>query len=89
MTQSNPSHELEPTPAAEARQTDHRRALGVLVIGLSLAPAAHAYVDPGTGMMAIQALIALGIGVVAFVRHPIQTLKRWWARLRGRSDDHA
>lgn len=54
-----------------------------------MAPWAHAYVDPGTGMMAIQALIALGIGIVAFVRHPIQTLKRWWDRLRGRSDDHA
>lgn len=67
----------------------HRRTLWLLGAGLTMAPWAHAYVDPGTGMMAIQALIALGIGIVAFVRHPIQTLKRWWDRLRGRSDDHA
>lgn len=83
MTQPHP-----PNPPAACRPAP-RRTLGLLLIGLALAPSAHAYVDPGTGMMAIQALIAIGIGVVAFVRHPIQTLKRWWARLRGRQDDHA
>lgn len=49
---------------------------------LWFAPPANAYVDPGTGMLAIQGLIALAIGIIAFVRHPIRTLKEWWPRLR-------
>ena len=63
------------------------QALFVLVAMLSFAPPAYAYVDPGTGMLAIQGLIALVIGIIAFVRHPIQTLKGWWSRLRKKENE--
>ena len=65
------------------------RALYVLFTLLWFAPSAHAYVDPGTGMLAIQGLIALVIGIIAFVRHPIQTAKAWWARLRKKNEPDA
>ena len=51
---------------------------------LGFATPAFAYVDPGTGMLAIQGLIALVIGVIAFVRHPFRTISRWWRRLTGK-----
>lgn len=65
------------------------RLLILIFLGWSLTFPAHAYVDPGTGMLAIQSLIALVIGVVAFVKNPIQTVRRWWRRLTGKHDDHA
>lgn len=61
----------------------------LILLLLLLAPSAHAYVDPGTGMLAIQGLIALVIGVVAFVRNPIQTLRGWLHRWRHRNDRDA
>jgi prepilin signal peptidase PulO-like enzyme (type II secretory pathway) len=65
------------------------RIVYVLVILLTGAAPAQAYVDPGTGMLAIQGLIALVIGIVAFVRHPIQTVRDWIARWRHRKDGDA
>lgn len=50
---------------------------------------AWAYIDPGTGMLAIQGLIALVIGIVAFVRHPIQTVHGWIKRWRHRKGPDA
>ena len=50
----------------------------VLLIAALLAPAtAHAYVDPGTGSLALQGIIAavLGLGL---------TLKLYWRRIRKR-----
>ena len=52
-------------------------------------PPAMAYIDPGTGMIAIQGLIALVIGVVAFVKHPIQSMRRLLRRVFGKRDDGA
>ena len=57
----------------------------LILLLLCLAPSAQAYVDPGTGMLAIQGLIALVIGVVAFVRNPIQTVRGWLERWRHRN----
>lgn len=65
------------TPRAQPRR---------LAVGLALLAAcsyAHAYVDPGSGMLIWQGLIALIGAVVIFVRHPIDTIKRW---LKRRSD---
>jgi hypothetical protein len=50
----------------------------------SFATSAHAYVDPGAGMLAVQGLVALLIGAVAFIKHPVRTLRRWFLR---RKDD--
>ena len=65
------------------------KSLLLLLALCGFATPAFAYVDPGTGMLAIQGLIALVIGVMAFVRHPVQTVKRWWTQWRGKHDDHA
>lgn len=65
------------------------KSLIVLLVTLGFASPTFAYVDPGTGMLAIQGLIALLIGVIAFVRHPIQTIGRWWRRWTGKDKDDA
>ena len=47
----------------------------VLVVGIVSTKQAHAYIDPATGSIIIQALIgalALGVGMVCM----------WWARIR-------
>ena len=38
------------------------------VMALLCIEPAHAYIDPGTGSMIIQALLACGVGVLAFWR---------------------
>ncbi|MCE4538162.1 hypothetical protein LXT12_12965 [Pelomonas sp. P7] len=43
---------------------------------------AFAYVDPGTGAYLVQALIAMVVAVLAYIRHPIKTLRTLWERLR-------
>jgi hypothetical protein len=65
------------------------RSLVLLVVLLGFASPTFAYVDPGTGMLAIQGLIALLIGVIAFIRHPIQTISRWVRRWIGKDKDDA
>lgn len=65
------------------------RTLVVLLAMLGFASPAFAYVDPGTGMLAIQGLVALVIAVIAFVRHPFQTMGRWWRRWTGKDKDDA
>jgi hypothetical protein len=47
---------------------------------------AFAYVDPGTGMLAIQGFIAALVWVIAFVTHPIKTMKTLINRLRKKAD---
>ena len=43
---------------------------------------AFAYVDPGSGMLIWQGLIAVvGAGIV-FLRNPVDGLKRLWKRIR-------
>ena len=64
-------------------------AAAVLVALMLVAPSAQAYIDPGTGMLAIQGLIALVIGVIAFIKHPIQTVRGWVERWRHRNDRDA
>lgn len=43
---------------------------------------AHAYVDPGSGMLLWQGLIALIGAVLVFARNPWQTIKHLIERLR-------
>jgi hypothetical protein len=51
---------------------------------LTLAFPAAAYVDPGSGMLLWQGMIA-SIGVMlALVRQPIATVKRWVRRITGK-----
>ena len=60
------------------------RPLAVLVILMGLPVSAFAYIDPGSGMLLWQGLIA-GVGMVlVFVRHPLKAIKRLIERLRDR-----
>ena len=43
---------------------------------------AFAYIDPGSGMLFWQGLIAVIGGVVMLVKNPVQTIKDWIQRLR-------
>lgn len=57
-----------------------------LLWALSHVGYAWAYVDPGSGMLMIQGLIALGIGIIAFLRNPWQSIKSLFQRLRKKKD---
>lgn len=58
------------------------RPLSILVVVYCLPLPAFAYIDPGSGMLVWQGLIA-GIGaVLVFFRSPWQALKKLFARLR-------
>lgn len=55
----------------------------VFLLALVLSPAsAFAYVDPGSGMLVWQGLLAAIGAVIVFVRNPKDTLKQWIARFR-------
>jgi len=46
---------------------------------LFTAPAAHAYIDPGTGSYIFQILIGSGMAAIAMVATYFRQLKAWWA----------
>lgn len=48
---------------------------------------AFAYIDPGTGAYVVQALFALIVAGLAYVRHPIKALKALLDRLRRKDRD--
>jgi hypothetical protein len=60
------------------------RLLILAVLVCSLPSTAFAYVDPGSGMLLWQGLIAAIGAVIVFVRSPWQALKRLIERLRGK-----
>ncbi len=39
---------------------------------------AHAYVDPGSGALFLQALAAIGIGILFYFRQAINLVKSWF-----------
>ncbi len=43
---------------------------------------AHAYVDPGSGMLLVQGLVALVGAIVVFMKNPVASIKALIARLR-------
>lgn len=58
--------------------------LKIILLWLIVQPNAYAYVDPGSGMLLWQGLIALIGAVLIFFRNPIQVIKSWIARIRGK-----
>ena len=58
--------------------------LRALSLWMILHSSAYAYVDPGSGMLLWQGLVALIGAVLIFFRNPIQTIKSWIARIRGK-----
>ncbi len=63
-----------------------RRRLLCLAFGLLHAGYAWAYVDPGSGMLMIQSLIALCVGIIAFLRSPLQSISALLKRMRRKKD---
>lgn len=53
-----------------------------VVLFVATPTVAFAYVDPGSGMLVWQGLIAAVGMLIAFVRHPIEALKRLVDRFR-------
>ena len=56
----------------------------VCLLWVAFTSSAWAYVDPGSGMLLWQGLVAAIGAVLIFVRNPIQIVKSWIARLRGK-----
>lgn len=56
----------------------------IALLVLCMASSAHAYVDPGTGMLVWQGLIAALGAVIVFFRNPREALKRLIARIKKR-----
>lgn len=73
------------------RSTDHRRVsvLTVATLGLLIASPSHAYLDPGTGSIILQGLLAtLAVGI-GLMRHYWLQFKSFLGKLAGRSNDHS
>lgn len=52
---------------------------------LMLTPSlSYGYIDPGSGLLLWQGLIAAIGAIIVFVRHPIEMLKHVWNKLLGR-----
>lgn len=57
------------------------RRYGVLLIFSALPLSAYAYVDPGSGMLVWQGMIALVGAIIMFGRNPLQSIKALWKRV--------
>ena len=60
------------------------RTLLLVLMAMSISAPAFAYVDPGSGMMLWQGVLAAIGAVLVFVRNPWHALKDLLRRLRGR-----
>jgi hypothetical protein len=49
-------------------------------VSFALTKSAHAYIDPGTGSLALQALAAIGIGALFYIRSIGQAFKKLFKR---------
>jgi hypothetical protein len=63
--------------------TKRRKAVLVTLLGLVPLPA-FAYVDPGSGMLLMQGLIAAIGAVVVFAKNPVESFRKLWQRIRGK-----
>ncbi len=72
-------------PARRSQRGLHERPLALATL-LTLAPAAHAYLDPGTGVLIVQAAIGAIAGALVAVKLYWSKIKAGWCRLTGRRD---
>ena len=63
-----------------------RHIIPFLAWSLLHADYAWAYVDPGSGMLMIQSLIALCVGIIAYLRNPWQSILAFFKRMRKKED---
>jgi hypothetical protein len=58
------------------------RQAGLLILLMLTPVSAFAYVDPGSGMLLWQGLLALVGAVIVFARNPVEAIKRLLARFK-------
>jgi hypothetical protein len=58
------------------------RRYGVLLMLAALPLSAHAYVDPGSGMLIWQGVLALIGAIIVFLRNPVESIKRLFSRFK-------
>ncbi len=46
----------------------------------------HAYIDPGSGMILLQVLMAILGGCIVFMRNPKKVVINWIRKMRGNKD---
>ena len=60
--------------------------LCLLLLMLVFPSTSHAYIDPGSGMIILQGLIAILGGCIVFIRNPKKTIINWIRKVRGIKD---
>ena len=60
--------------------------LFLLLLMLVFPSTSHAYIDPGSGMILLQGLIAILGGCIVFIRNPKKTIINWIRKVRGIKD---
>lgn len=60
--------------------------LFLLLVMLVFPSTSHAYIDPGSGMILLQGLIAILGGCIVFIRNPKKTIINWIRKVRGVKD---
>lgn len=58
----------------------------LVIVLMTWISSAHAYIDPGSGLLLIQGLLAALVSVVVFVRHPIEGIKKLMRKCCKRHD---
>lgn len=55
-------------------------------IAASWVGSAHAYIDPGTGLLLLQGVLAGLVSLVVFIRNPIKSIKKFLNKFIGKRD---
>ena len=58
----------------------------LVVLILVFPSTSHAYIDPGSGMILLQGLLAILGGCLVFIRNPKKTIINWIRKARGIKD---
>ena len=74
-----PVRPLQPKLEKDLATSASRTLIAILFLCLSPQDA-FAYVDPGSGLLLIQGLLAVIGGAIVFIKDPVGGCKRLWAR---------
>ena len=59
-----------------------RAAVAFGLMAITAAAPVYAYIDPGSGLLYVQILLSAIAGAVAFIKHPIESMKALLRRIR-------
>jgi hypothetical protein len=54
----------------------------ILILYFSFCSVSHAYIDPGSGMLFLQGILALIGIIIAFIKNPFTSIKEFIRRIR-------